>query len=149
MLLYFAYGSNLNRAQMKRRCPDSHPLYPGWLRGYRLAFNRYSSAWQCGVADIVATPHHEVWGLIYEISHSDLKSLDHYEGYPNAYTRLQTKVQTKNSIQRDVWVYTVYEKGEFIAPKAAYLDIIKKAAAEYSCPEHYRDFLEHIPVDDT
>ncbi len=148
MLFYFAYGSNLDPTQMQNRCPDSHPLSPAWLPNHRLAFTRYSSAWQCGVADIVATPNSQVWGLLYQISPADLKNLDHYEGYPNAYTRLQTNIHTKEAIRPDVWVYTVCEKGEFITPKAVYLDIIKKAATTYSYPDHYRDFLARIPVAD-
>jgi gamma-glutamylcyclotransferase len=43
MSLYFAYGSNLDVEQMKRRCPESKVLVPGCLRGYRLDFTWRSS----------------------------------------------------------------------------------------------------------
>ena len=41
-MLYFAYGSNLNHFQMKRRCKDSKYLKKINLKGYKLNFSRYS-----------------------------------------------------------------------------------------------------------
>ena len=147
MLLYFAYGSNLDLAQMRRRCPESRTVYPGQLPNYRLTFNRYSSVWKCGVADIVEDRDSDVWGLVYKISDSDLHSLDRYEGYPTAYTRFQTRIHTEVDILGDVWVYTVCEKGDFIAPGPAYLGIIQKAAEECAFPAPYRKMLERIAAD--
>ena len=37
-MLYFAYGSNLNHFQMKRRCKDSIFLKKYELKGYKLNF---------------------------------------------------------------------------------------------------------------
>ena len=78
---YFAYGSNLDLLQMKRRCPLSKLISKGMLPDYRLTFNRYASGWDGGVADVIQDEDSEVWGLIFEISDSDLVRLDHYEGY--------------------------------------------------------------------
>ena len=44
MRLYGAYGSNLNLKQMRRRCPNSYPLYAIYLDNFELAFK--------GVADL-------------------------------------------------------------------------------------------------
>ena len=44
MNLYAAYGSNLNKAQMQKRCPKSKPFGAIVLDEYRLVFK--------GVADI-------------------------------------------------------------------------------------------------
>ena len=35
MTLYFAYGSNMNSAAMRRRCPDARAVGPARLEGYR------------------------------------------------------------------------------------------------------------------
>ena len=44
-MLYFAYGSNLNHFQMKRRCKDSIFLKKYELKGYRLTFrSKYRAA---------------------------------------------------------------------------------------------------------
>ena len=38
-MLYFAYGSNLNHFQMKRRCKDSVFLKKYELKGYKLTYS--------------------------------------------------------------------------------------------------------------
>ena len=44
-MLYFAYGSNLNHFQMKRRCKDSVYLKKINLKNFRLTFrSRYRAA---------------------------------------------------------------------------------------------------------
>ena len=44
-MLYFAYGSNLNHFQMKRRCKDSKYLKKINLKGYTLNFrSKYRAA---------------------------------------------------------------------------------------------------------
>ena len=35
MTLYFAYGANMERAAMAKRCPGAQPLGPALLRGWR------------------------------------------------------------------------------------------------------------------
>ena len=35
MTLYFAYGANMERAAMRKRCPAAQPLGPAALRGWR------------------------------------------------------------------------------------------------------------------
>ena len=68
---YFAYGSNLDLLQMKRRCPSSKLISKGSLSGYRLTFNRFSSGWGGGVADVIQAQDSKVWGLVFEISDTD------------------------------------------------------------------------------
>ena len=44
-MLYFAYGSNLNHFQMKRRCKDSIFVKKFELKGYKLNFrSKYRAA---------------------------------------------------------------------------------------------------------
>ena len=44
-MLYFAYGSNLNHFQMKRRCKDSKFIKKINLKGYTLNFrSKYRAA---------------------------------------------------------------------------------------------------------
>ena len=44
-MLYFAYGSNLNHFQMKRRCKDSTFIKKYELKDYRLTFrSKYRAA---------------------------------------------------------------------------------------------------------
>ena len=138
---YFAYGSNLDLPQMKMRCPSSKLISKGSLSGYRLTFNRFSSGWGGGVADVIQEKGSTVWGLVFEISDTDLERLDRYEGYHNDWTSLyerwQAIIETPNGLVSDVWVYTVVEKQEFVKPTLEYLQIIKDAAVKWNFPETY------------
>ena len=65
-MLYFAYGSNLNHFQMKRRCKDSIYLKKINLKNFRLTFRSKYRA-----ADIELKKNSIVPGGLFEISRSD------------------------------------------------------------------------------
>ena len=136
---YFAYGSNLDLAQMKIRCPSSELISKGSLSGYRLTFNRHSSGWGGGVADVIQDQDSKVWGLVFKLSNSDLKRLDSYEGCYNdqtsLYERWKAIINTPKGQISDVWVYTVVEKQKFVQPTLEYLQIIKDAAVRWNFPK--------------
>ena len=73
-MLYFAYGSNLNHLQMKRRCKDSIFLKKINLSNFKLTFRSKYRA-----ADIEPKKNSIVPGALFEISKSDEKKLDVYE----------------------------------------------------------------------
>ena len=135
---YFAYGSNLDLHQMKRRCPSSKLISKGSLSDHRLTFNRYSSGWGGGVADVIQAKDSKVWGLIFEISDADLERLDRYEGcykdQKSLYERWKAVIDTPNGQVCDVWIYTVIEKQRFVQPTLEYLQIIKDAAVKWNFP---------------
>jgi hypothetical protein len=67
-MLYFAYGSNLNLFQMKRRCKDSIFLKKINLKDFRLTFRSKYRA-----ADIEPKKSSIVPGGLFDISKSDEK----------------------------------------------------------------------------
>ena len=92
-MLYFAYGSNLNHFQMKRRCKNSIFLKKINLKGFRLTFRSKYRA-----ADIEQKKNSIVPGGLFEISKSDEKKLDVYEDYPILYKKLYFPYNNKNNI---------------------------------------------------
>ena len=82
--IYLAYGSNLNLAQMRLRCPTAKPLGTAVLTDYQLLFRG-------GHGNAVATVEPKKGGqvpvLLWEIEPDDEKSLDIYEGYPYLYRK--------------------------------------------------------------
>ena len=146
----FAYGSNLDLIQMKGRCPSSKIISKGSLANYRLDFNRYSSGWGGGVADVIPVKGSEVWGLVFELSDTDMDSLDFYEGCykdrPSLYERSKVVINTPKGPIPDVWLYTVVEKQKFEAPTAKYLGIIKMAAARWNFPSVYQRILQQTTI---
>ena len=81
-MLYFAYGSNLNHFQMKRRCKDSVFLKKINLTNFKLTFRSKYRA-----ADIEPKKNSIVPGALFEISKSAEKKLDVYEDYPVLYKK--------------------------------------------------------------
>lgn len=80
--IYLAYGSNMNIAQMERRCPDAKVLGTAWVEGYTLEFHGRKGG---AVATIVPQKDSQVPVVVWEISPSDELSLDRYEGFPRLY----------------------------------------------------------------
>lgn len=71
---YFAYGSNLDRVQMQKRCPGATLIGLGELENYRFIINSR------GVASVVSEPGAMVQGLVWNLSMSDVQKLDRFEG---------------------------------------------------------------------
>ena len=115
-MLYFAYGSNLNLFQMKRRCKDSVFLKKYQLKGYRLNFRSKYRA-----ADIEKSKNSIVPGALFEISKSDEKKLDVYEDYPILYKKLYFTYYNKT-----VMTYIMVNKTEFRYPTERYLKVVKR-----------------------
>ena len=76
-VLYFAYGSNMNPARMRARCPSARRVGTATLRGWRLVERLY--------ADVERSPGSAVRGVLYWLTERDLSRLDRCEGWPTVY----------------------------------------------------------------
>ena len=115
-MLYFAYGSNLNHFQMKRRCKDSIFLKKINLKNFRLTFRSEYRA-----ADIEPKKNSIVPGGLFEISKSDEKKLDIYEDFPKLYKKFYFFYYKKK-----VMTYTMVNKSPFRFPTERYLNVVKE-----------------------
>jgi gamma-glutamylcyclotransferase (GGCT)/AIG2-like uncharacterized protein YtfP len=115
-MLYFAYGSNLNLFQMKRRCKDSIFLKKINLKDFRLTFRSKYRA-----ADIEPKKNSIVPGGLFDISKSDEKKLDVYEDYPSLYKKFYFTYYGKK-----VMTYMMVNKTPFRFPTERYLNVVKR-----------------------
>ena len=115
-MFYFAYGSNLNHFQMKRRCKDSIFLKKIILKDFRLTFRSKYRA-----ADIEPKKKSSVPGALYEISKNDEKKLDVYEDFPILYRKYYFTYYGKK-----VMTYTMTKKTLFAYPTDRYLNVVKQ-----------------------
>ena len=115
-MLYFAYGSNLNHFQMKRRCVESVFLKKINLKHFKLTFRSKYRA-----ADIEPKKNSSVPGGLFDISKNDEKKLDRYEDYPILYNKYYFSYYGKK-----VMTYTMVRKTPFTYPTERYLNIVKK-----------------------
>ena len=75
--LYFAYGANMNRAVMLRRCPTSRPVSAMMLQNWQLEF--YSHA------TIVPKNGAQCAGVLWNLTPECEQELDNFEGFPHYY----------------------------------------------------------------
>ena len=126
-MLYFAYGSNLNHFQMKRRCKDSIFLKKINLKDFRLTFGSKYRA-----ADIEYKQGSLVPGGLYQISKNDEKRLDVYEDYPILYKKFYFKYYDKQ-----IMTYTMVKKTSFMYPTKRYLDVVSRGYIDCNINNKY------------
>ncbi len=80
-MIYFAYGSNMDPAQMRNRCATARARGIGFLADHRLCFPRWSDRRLHAVASIEDSPGERVWGVLYDMSEADWMALHRFEGH--------------------------------------------------------------------
>jgi gamma-glutamylcyclotransferase (GGCT)/AIG2-like uncharacterized protein YtfP len=134
--LYAAYASNLDPAQMARRCPHSPLQTTGWLQGWRLTFGGEDVSFEGALATVVEEPDATVFVALYDVSDDDVTALDRWEGVDlGYYTKIHVRV---TALDGDLvaWTYVLdgYEGG---LPTARYLGMIADAAEAAGAPDDY------------
>ena len=150
-MLYFAYGSNMDWAQMKERCPSALFVGIARLADHRLAFSRASRTRGCGVADVVPETGRSVWGVVYQLSELDVGALDKSEGdrpgrARNSYWRRVCMVFLDGDENRPVTAQTYFAEPEPNPPlpNQGYKDLILGGARHWHLPAEYIAELEAI-----
>lgn len=143
-MLYFAYGSNMERVQMKRLCPKGRFVSKAKLPDHELAFTKMSTYWGGGVADLRPAKGKVVEGVLWEITEQDLKALDEYEGYPTAYIRKSVKVEAPDGKKIEAIAYFAAKPGREYAPSKRYMKTLIQGAEEHDLSPEYIAFLESI-----
>jgi gamma-glutamylcyclotransferase (GGCT)/AIG2-like uncharacterized protein YtfP len=142
--MYAAYGSNMDPAQMARRCPHSPQRGTGWLQGWRLTFGGENLGWEGALATVVEAKDQQVFVVLYELSEPDEDALDRWDGVTLGYYR-KSKVRV-STLDGDVlaWLYVLndYEGG---LPSARHLGIVADAAETAGAPADYVAELRDRP----
>jgi len=114
---YFGYGMNTNTDSMRARCPDARCCGVATLPGYHLEF-----AVHCNV---VVDYNSVVQGLLWDISDSDLCSLDLTEGYPSYYNRILLPVISQDTgLRQEAWVYVMTDETIPSPPGLGYWNLV-------------------------
>jgi len=132
MMLHFAYGSNMSRALMHRRCPGAEPLGAARLDGWRFIITRD------GYASLVRRPGERVHGVLWRLTPRDLSALDAYE--QRAYLRRIVPVR-HGAARRPALVYLAPERGGGRA-RPGYQELVVTSAQDWRLPDAYVARLE-------
>jgi AIG2 family protein len=139
MVLYAAYGSNMDPAQMLRRCPASPHVGTGWIRGWRLTFGAEEYGWEGALATLVPAEDREEPGVfvaLYDLTSADERELDAWEGADRGlYRKLNLRVHTLGGdVVAYVYALDAFEGG---LPSARHLGAIADAAEAAGAPDDY------------
>ncbi len=133
---YFAYGSNMNRAQMQARAGKILEEHTAHLPNYELRFNKKVRGGTAG-ANVQPMQGKTVYGVLYKIEEAAFRSLDRYEGVPEHYRRIEVRVtpESGQAVSAQVYIATKVEKG--LHPAGHYLQAILEGAGEHGLPVTY------------
>ena len=139
MPLYFAYGSNMDLAAMRSRCPASRPLGVARLARHRLVVVRE------GYASVVRDPRRTVLGVLWDLALADVPALDRYEAVASRlYVKTSQPVLTEAGPRRAlIYVATGTAAG---SARPGYLERVIAAGAEAGLPAAYlRELAALLP----
>ena len=127
---YIAYGSNLNIMQMRMRCPGARIIGTSVIEDYQLLFKGSKTGSYLTIEPMEGA---EVPVVIWEVTETDEKALDRYEGYPNFYYKkeMTLDIKTNKVRRRDAFVYIMHEERELGIPSWYYVN---------TCLDGYRAF---------
>lgn len=121
-----AYGSNLDEARMKKRCPSASVI-----GGYRMLFKQSMTG---AYATIEQDANCCVPVLIYRITAEDELRLDRFEGYPKYYYKRDLLLPVwglngrKKQLRRNCIAYIMHEYRTLGEPSEEYFSLVD---AEY------------------
>jgi hypothetical protein len=134
-MLHFAYGSNMDRASMRRRCPAAVALGPARLDHWRYAIMR------AGYASALPAPGAALYGVLWRLTPRDLAAINAYECLDSGlYRRWMVRV-SHDGRRVQALAYVAPERSEGI-PKPGYQDLVVRAAREWNLPPDYIRTLE-------
>ena len=123
-MIYVAYGSNLNKAQMAIRCPKAKCLGSWTLDGWRWVFR--------GVADMVKDDtslcHVGLWRITDECE----KALDRYEGFPSLYRKHYFE-----PLEGEPMMAYLMNSTEVAMPYGGYFDGISEGYDDFGLPKSF------------
>jgi Gamma-glutamyl cyclotransferase, AIG2-like len=139
MILYFAYGANMQRGAMRARCPGARAVGPAALEGYRFFVGL--DGWGSVRPARGATVH----GVLWRLTPRDVVALHAYELlHKGLYEvrRLPVRVGARR-LPAMVYLLRRRQPGK---PKPGYVEMIAAAARDWQLPEPYIRAVERRTV---
>lgn len=131
MSFYIAYGSNLNKEQMRYRCPTAKVVGNGYVEDYELTFRLYATIEKAEGKKVPVT----VW----KIDEACEESLDRYEGYPKLYRKEMVSVKVSGK-SYDAMVYIMNEYARpYHIPHESYYKVVLQGYVDMKLEIEYLD----------
>src|ERR1700674_2081499 len=135
MLRYFAYGSNMSSALMRRQCPCAEPSGPAQLDGWRFIVMRG------GYASVVPAAGGVVHGVLWRLTPRDLATLNAFENIDSG-LYLRRVLPVRHAGRRAAALTYVSPTRAPGRPRPGYQAFLVATAREWNFPETYVRSLE-------
>lgn len=122
-MLYAAYGSNMNRRQMAKRCPGAVIVAAGFILDHKLVMRRVADIAEC---ELEATP-----AVLWRLTKQCWQSLDRYEGFPVFYKKKFVRVDRGETVENAI-AYVMNRGRPFFPASGAYLAGIVEGYREHA-----------------
>jgi hypothetical protein len=134
-VLYFAFASNMDVAQMAARCAGAGSRGVAELRDHRFGVGRR------GYATVIREPGATVYGILWELRPEHEAALDVYEGVRHGlYRKVWLPVRSADGTDLKAIVYVAGDPARG-NPVAGYLEKVVAAAEAHSLPAAYVEEL--------
>lgn len=138
--LYFAYGSNMSMAVMRKHCATAQPVSVATLSDYRFVITAD------GYASIRRERGSTVQGVLWRVDAANIKALDDYESVATGlYARTTVRVTAgRRRLAALVYIGRPRPDGR---PRPGYLGVVADAARRWQLPTAYVERLEAFAED--
>jgi hypothetical protein len=136
MTLYFAYGANMERSAMRKRCPGATALGPARLAGWRYVIAD-------GYGSVAPARGMCVYGVLWRLTPRDLAALNAFESLDSGlYRRMFLTVEAATGRVRAL-IYIGRRRGKR-KPMPGYQERLVAAAQDWQLPSFYVDELRRV-----
>ena len=139
MTVYFAYGSNMDRAAMRRRCPGARAVGPAVLEGH--AFFVGIDGW----GSVKPSAGDSVHGVLWRLTTRDLAALHAYELLHQGLYDVRHLPVRFGARRLPAMIYLLRQRAPG-RPKPGYVEMIAAAARAWKLPECYIRSVERWSV---
>ena len=142
---YFAYGSNMSTARIRRRVGSAAVVSIAYLPGHRLQFHKRGAdgSAKCDI-EHTRSNHDRVHGVIFEVHSDEMLLLDYFEGLGNGYEKKPVSVYLPDGSTRIAATYYATHIDASLQPYHWYREHVLRGAREHGLPHEHIAAIEAV-----
>lgn len=143
MVLYFAYGANMDPEKMDERGVEGVNRGLACLPHHRICFDKIAQGKKMGWATLIKDYTTAVWGCVWQITITDLEKIDKYEV---GYSRRREIIIFVDEEEIQAWIYFAkQDETEYPRfPGLKYISRILRMGEAYHFPLEYMMTLQRF-----
>ena len=139
-MLHFAYGSNMDRAIMRRHAPVARAI------GVASLTNHHFIITAAGYASVTPVRAEAVHGVLWKLTPRDRVALDLWENVSGGQYRAEMLPVIMSDGRRALALVYVARRNAVGYPKAGYMELVLAAAAWKLPPAHITSLRRWLPM---